>query len=342
MPNYEDPNNKMEEAYNDVRALDCHRDRLAEVTIAVLAAYATRDKDDEPRVEALSRRGRPILGKIRITTLEDRASGATDLRVILNGDRWGQLSAAMQRSVIDDCLTGVEVIIDGGRPKLDDHGRPKLRTRAYDYDLCGFHEVAERNGSSSVEVNNFRVLFNEHGQIYLPHIDPGNHPTNVLSLAPKRTRTMAKAISVGGTSSHARGKLGTKALRIHIDLIDKSETLLALAKIEHQKSPRKDVITAIKERVMSLLCLPDYIAVTKGQDTSVNLDLDAAALMTMKAPIDTDTLDRLVPGCADAVVLGWLLEDERAQATPREEVIEVIEGRVAEVIEGRVAEVIGG
>lgn len=334
MPNFEDPNNKMEDAYNDVRALDCHRDRLAEVNIVVLAAYATRDKDDEPRGEALSRRSRPLLGKIRITTLEDRAAGAADLRILLNGDRWGQLSAEMQRSVLDDCLTGVEVLIEDGKPKRDDHGRPKLRTRAYDYDLCGFHEVAKRNGSNSVGVNNFRVLFNEHGQIYLPHIDPDTQATNVLLIAPKRTRTMAKAISGCGTSSHARGKLGTKALRAHVGLIDNAETLLALAKIELQKSPRKDVIAAIKERVIALRCLPDYIAVEKGQEPSVPLDLDAAALMTMKAPVDTDTLDRLVPGCADAVVLGWLLEDERAQKTPREEVVDVIADRFEELSAG--------
>jgi len=186
MPTYEDPNEKMQRAYEKVRAFPCHNERLAEVEISVLAVYATRDKDDEPRGEALSSNKRPVLGKIRITTLEDRNDGTADVRLLLHGDRWGRLSAPMQRAVIDDCLTRIEVLQEDGKPKLDDAGRPKLRKRDWDFVLCGFHEVAERHGKSSVEVHNFRVLFtSEEGQLYMPWFDGDDPPDNVLAITPK-------------------------------------------------------------------------------------------------------------------------------------------------------------
>jgi len=334
MPNFEDPNNKMEEAYESVRTLDCHRSRLEDVNIVVLAAYAKRDKDDEPRGEALARRGRPILGKIRITTTEDRAAQHGDVRIILNGDRWGQLSAPMQRAVIDDCLTQIEVLQEDGKTKVDDLGRPKLRKRKFDFEHCGFHEVAARHGKHSVEVHNFKVLFDKHGQTYLPHFEPDDRPTDVLAVAPKRTRTRAKAVSSGSDATHQRGPLATDPLRDRIAHLDQPATILGVAKLELAKKPRKGVIAAIKERVLKLTLLPEYIRVEKGTEADeprVQLDLDAAVLVTSPAELDTDTLDRLVPGCCDTVVLGWVVDDERRRKEPRQEVIDVVEARIQDI-----------
>lgn len=328
MPTFEDPSNTMEEAFEAVRKLDCHRDRLADVRIAVFSAHASRDDDDEPRGEALSRNGVPILGKIRISSLEDRAEGMADVRVLLNGDRWGQLSEAMQRSVIDQCLTQIEVRQKDGAPLLDDEGRPKLQQRKWDFELVGFHEVAVRHGAHSVEVHNFQVLFDEHGQTYLPLLAPDERPVNYLAVAPKRTRTKAKEITKGSGSTHERGPLAAKPLVARIGYLTAPATILALAKIELAKKPREPVIKAIKERVLELAILPAYIRVEKGedqQDPPLELDLDAAVLVTSPSDLDISTLDRLVPGCRDAVVLAWILDDERAKDEPRPEVAEVVE-----------------
>jgi hypothetical protein len=336
MPNFEDPSNKMEEAFEDVRALDCHRERLHDVNIAVLSAHASRDEDDEPRGEALASRGRPILGMIRIMSTEDRAAGNADVRVILNGDRWGQISAPMQRGVIDDCLTQIMVLQDDSGIKRDDLGRPKLRRRPWDFEHCGFHEVAERHGASSVEVHNFKVLFDKHGQIYLPHFAPDERPVDYLQIAPKRTRTRAKELTVGGSSdtSYRRGPLASKALITRIERITSPATLLGVAKLELQKKPRKPVVKAIKDRVLGMTLLMDYIRVEKGEDQqapAVELDLDAAVLVTSPSDLDMDALDRLVPGCRDATVLAWILDDEQLREEPRQEVVEVVEVRLQEL-----------
>jgi hypothetical protein len=333
MPTFEDPSNKMEEAFEDVRNLDCHRERLSDVIIAVLSAHASRDEDDEPRGEALSCRGRPILGKIRISSIEDRAEGMADVRVLLNGDRWGQLSAPMQRSVIDECLTSIEVQRKDGAPKRDDLGRPKLQQRPFDFELYGFHDVAARHGAHSVEVHNFRVLFDEHGQTYLPHFAPDDRPINYLAIAPKPTRTRAKAVTKGESSDtvHQRGPLASKALIVSIERINSPATLLAIAKLELQKKPRAPVVKAIKDRVLEMTLLIDYIRVEKGEDQqspAIDLDLDAAVLVTSPAGLDIDTLDRLVGGCRDVMVLGWVLDDEQRQDDPRQEVVDVVEARL--------------
>ncbi len=329
MPTFEDPSNTMEEAFEAVRNLDCHRERLAAVKIAVFSAHASRDDDDEPRGEALARNGAPVLGKIRISSLEDRAEGMADVRVLLNGDRWGQLSAAMQRAVIDSCLTSIEVRQKDGAPLLDDEGRPKLQQRKWDFELVGFHEVAVRHGASSIEVHNFQVLFDEHGQTYLPLLAPDERPVNYLATAPKRTRTKAKEITKGGSSSTPeRGPLASAPLVNRISYLTSPATVLAVAKLELAKKPRAPVVKAVKERVLELTCLPAYIRVEKGedqQDPPLSLDLDAAVLVTSPADLDISTLDRLVPGCRDAVVLGWILDDERAREEPRPEVVEVVE-----------------
>lgn len=329
MPTYEDPNEKMQRAYEKVRAFPCHKERLAEVEISVLAVYATRDKDDEPRGEALSDGDRPVLGRVKITTLEDRNDGAADARILLHGDRWGRISAPMQRAILDNCLTRIEVMMQDGKPKLDDAGRPKLRKRKYDFVLRGFHEVAERHGKSSLEVHNFRVLLlGEHGQYYMPWLDDDAPPDNVLAVAPKKKKTVAVAAADGG---YARGTLPSTGLCTHIEHLDAAATVLGVAQLELQsKKPRETVVKAIKSRVLELTILPHYIAIEKGQPPAIELDLAAAVLVTTRAKPPIDLLDQMVPECRDVKVLGWVLEGE-GDEEPREAVLEVVNRRIREL-----------
>lgn len=331
MPTFEDPTEKMEQAFEEVRALDRHSPRLNDVTIAVLAAYATRDKDDEPRGEALSRSGKPLLGKIRIMSLEDRTAGATDVRIVLHGDRWGQLTSAMQRFVIDECLTQIEVLVEDGKPKLDDIGRPKLRQCAFDYDIRGFTAVDAQWGRSSVPVNQMRVLFDRNGQTYLPLMDPDDRPQDFMTVAPVRTGTRTKAIA-GKGSSYKRGKLKDAELRGRIDQIKAPATFLGVAKLELQHKPRKSVLSCINERVLELKLLLDYRAVENGEiPPGMELDLAAAVLVTSPKRPPIDVLEELVPECRDTQVLGWVIDDERDAIDPRTEVIDVVEARIAEL-----------
>jgi hypothetical protein len=329
MPTYQPPTNNMRTAFDDVRALDCHRERLADVTIAVKGVYASRDKDDLPRGEALSRDGDPILGKIRIMKEEDRSDGSADVRVLLHGDRWGQLSAGMQRAVIDICLTRIEVVEKDGKPALDGLYRPILRKRKWGYQHCGFVEVDERYGLSSPGVHNLRLFFNDHGQVYMPWLDE-DPPDDFLSV-PLRPPKSAKPLPEGDTI-YKRGKLAAKRLRerIEIQKIDALPTILGLVALELSERPRDDVIGALEAKIREHRALPDYVAIEKGKKPSVEPDLAAATLLTMtKKEATLDMLDRLVPECLDAQVLASVAEGEGD--SPREEVLEVINRRIREL-----------
>lgn len=331
MPTYEDPSEKMEKAFEEVRALPRHTPRLDDVNIVVFAAYATRNKDDEPRGEALSRKRKPLLGKIRISSLEDRAENAADVRLLLHGDRWGQLTSAMQRSVIDECLTLIEVLVEDGKTKRDDLGRPKLREREYDYDIRGFIDVDAQWGRSSIGVHNMRVLFDQHGQTYLPQLDPDDRPEDFMARAPVRSGTRAKAIAGKGVD-HRRGKLGVKALIGRIDQLQAPATILAVAKLELQRKPRGSILSCLNEAVLKFKLLEAYRAVETGDaPEGIELDLDAAVLVTSKKRPVMEVLEQLVATCRDTQVLGWVIDDEREADDPRSEVIDVVEARVAEL-----------
>lgn len=327
MPTYHDPTEKMLRAFEEERARDCHRERLEGVTIAVKAVHASRNKDDEPRGEALARDGDPILGKVRIMSLEDRSDGSSDVRILLNGDRWGSITWGMQCSVIDICLMRIEVQMQDGKPKLDDLGRPMLRKRKWGYQLCGFPEVDERHGKSSIGVHNMRTFFGEHGQYYMPflHEEP---PDDFLSVPARTTRT-AKPVSDGG-EVYVRGSLATKRVRERMQHLCASTILGVLQlELEHAK-PRTGVVSAAKDRLIELKKLPDFIAVEKGHDPTTKPDLAAAVLVTTRARPTLALLDRMVPDCEDPRVLADVLEDE-GDDDPREAVLEVVNMRIREL-----------
>jgi hypothetical protein len=316
----------MQAAFDAVRALDCHRERLADVDIAVKAVHATLNKDDEPRGEALASDGDPVLGKIRIMSLEDRSDGASDVRLLLHGDRWGSLSAGMQRSVIDNCLTRIEVRLEDGKPKLDDIGRPMLRKRKWGYKLCGYAEVDERHGKHAIGVHNMQVFFNEHGQIYMPWLDD-EPPVDFLA-TPVRPKETPK---LKATTGHKRGKLTIGALCTRIEHLEERATILGIYQLELQaKKPRDKVVQALKAAVLKGHYLPDFIAVEKGEKATVEPDLAAAVLVTSKARPDVDLLDTMVPDCRDKQVLAWILDDE-GDEDPRENVLDVVNSRIREL-----------
>ncbi len=333
MPTFEDPTDKMTQAFEEVRALEPHRDRLATVDIRVFAVYAAKDEDDEPRGEAMQKDGDPLMAKIRIMGLEDRADGSGDVRLLLHGDRWGSISAGMQRSIIDTHLTRITVRMEDGKPSLDELGRPKLKKNKWDFQHCGFHAVAERHGRSSVEVHNLRVMFDKHGQIYMPHINPEDAPEDLLAPRPKKKKKKKSGKKKKkGDPTKERGDLGAKALRERIQYLERTETILGVAKLELEGGPRDDVIVGLKDRVREKRILVDYIALTKGNETSVAPDVAAAVLVTSRVNPSTDLLDQVVPECGDELVLGWVLDDERNRDEEmRPEVIEVVERRIAEI-----------
>lgn len=325
MPTYEEPTDQMKSAFEAERARDCHRERLADVNIVVKAAYASRNKDNEPRGEALSQDGDPVLGVIKITSLLDRSDDSSDVRIVLHGDRWGGISWGMQCSVIDTCLTRIEVQMSDGYPKRDDLGRPLLRKKKWGYKLCGFPEVDERHGKSSIGVHSMQIFFSEHGQYYMPFLH--EEPPEDFMAVPVRP----KQPKLEASSEHKRGKLSVGALETRIEHLTERATLLGVYKLElREKAPRSRIIDAVRAKVLSGKFLPDFIAVEKNETPSVEPDLAAAVLVTSKARPGLDLLGRMVPDCRDTQVLGWILDDEDEEE-PRDAVLDVVNGRILEL-----------
>jgi hypothetical protein len=123
------------------------------LTFSVLMAEAKRDAEGNLTGPAIKHHGYPALAKVRIVSERDRAHGMADVALLLDGDRWPLLSQGERIALLDHELTHIELVIDDeGKPKADDLGRPKLRIRLHDFEAGWFHEVAERHGKQSQEV----------------------------------------------------------------------------------------------------------------------------------------------------------------------------------------------
>lgn len=160
MATYEKAKQPLHVLLEAVRAAH-HAERLEGVTFAVLMVHAEVDSTGAPKGFALKHHGMPAAAKVRIVSLRDRAHGLADVEIQIDGDRWPKWSKATQRAILDHELT--HLLRGKGE---DDLGRPKLKIRDHDFQVGWFHEVAERHGKASVEVNQARVLATEYGKVY--------------------------------------------------------------------------------------------------------------------------------------------------------------------------------
>jgi hypothetical protein len=171
------------------RALSKYHPRLvtAGVKVDMSVAFAKVDEGTgELSGPALKVRGFPALAKIKIMSLEDRVQGHGDARITIDGDRWADISPAERLALLDHELTHLLVVEEMVRssppkpgsgpqpvapvefvPRLDDHGRPKLRMRPHDHEFGWFDEVALRHQAVSQEAQQAKRFVDEFGQFYL-------------------------------------------------------------------------------------------------------------------------------------------------------------------------------
>ncbi len=125
----------------------------AGVVIDLLLAHAARDKNDDPKGAAVKHGGYPAAAVIRIVSLKDRVAGLGDAQMIVDGDRWDEWTDAELDALLDDRLTGIEIVIDkDGAVVRDDAGRPKLKIRLYDAQVGVFHSVAQKHKGNAFAV----------------------------------------------------------------------------------------------------------------------------------------------------------------------------------------------
>lgn len=164
----------------------------ADASIALLFAYGDEGKP------ALKHRGQVVLGSCKINSLQDRIEGKSDATIVLDGDRYPQMSTRRQLALLHHELSHI------ARWDVDEHGtddldRPALKSQYADFEFDGFHEVIRLYGDDSIEVANLRSVAEEHRQLGLPF--------SVVAAegdSPLIRDTFTALLSVGHTESQAR------------------------------------------------------------------------------------------------------------------------------------------
>ena len=122
------------------------------VTVDVLLCRKV-DADGEIVDPAISVNGYPALAKIKINSLEDRVQGKADATITIDGNHWDEWPTPRLDAILDHELTHLELRVDkDGALIRDDCGRPVLRMRRHDFQIGGFHSVAERHKQDAAEV----------------------------------------------------------------------------------------------------------------------------------------------------------------------------------------------
>lgn len=162
MSTYKKPDADMVRLVRQV--MEKHHEHLCEVGVRVylLVAHAPT-KNGTRKGAAIKHHGHAALAKVWIVPDKLRVAGLGDAEILIDGDRWPDMSLARRIAVLDHELTHLELAGE----QEDPAARPKLRIRHHDRQFGWFDEVAERHGVESIEVEQAKRLMNEAGQLYL-------------------------------------------------------------------------------------------------------------------------------------------------------------------------------
>jgi hypothetical protein len=142
------------------------------VRIDFIFANSTLNDDGVPVGPALKHNGYAALGLTRILGPKERLMERGDCEIVIDGDRWPNLSTEKQDALIDHELEHLQPkFTKTGDVVTDDLNRPKLKLRKHDHQFGWFDNVARRHGKESIEVNQFKALCeSEQGQLYFPFV----------------------------------------------------------------------------------------------------------------------------------------------------------------------------
>lgn len=143
---------------------------LKRVRIDFLFAYGERDDDGNLVGDALTHRGLKALGICSKVSLKDRAKGLGEAEIRIDGDWWEQAEEDQKRALLDHEMTHIQVLLDGGIPKLDRDGRPKIKMRKHDVEVGWFASVAKRHSVASQERIQAKAIADQYGQLLWPDL----------------------------------------------------------------------------------------------------------------------------------------------------------------------------
>lgn len=146
-----------------------------EVKVGVMFAHPGAKTPEKP---ALTENGHPVRAKVTVTNLKDRVSGMPDVRIEVDGPFWADADTTeeIKLELLDSQLQRLEVKRDKeSHIVTDDHGRPVLRRKKYDYVVAGFDSIIRRHGRDSLAVRAINDL-SLHSSTLIP---PGGGPDMV-------------------------------------------------------------------------------------------------------------------------------------------------------------------
>jgi hypothetical protein len=111
----------------------------AEVTFDLV--FAAKEDKEGNSLPAVKLHGVAASAKVKITSLEDRARGVADVKIVIDRYQWEVAKPETRAAILDHELTHV-MLKDEGEP--DDLGRPKLKLKEHDWMVWGFDSIVER------------------------------------------------------------------------------------------------------------------------------------------------------------------------------------------------------
>jgi hypothetical protein len=166
------------------RMMDRYHPQLrdAKVTLAMLMAFPTKDKNGDTTGPALTHNGYPAAAVVKIIGLKERTDGRADAELVIDGDNWPLLSEAQRDALVDHELEHLELKTDkDGLLVRDDLERPKLVIRKHDHQFGWFDAIVRRHGRDSLEFKQFEEFQTaKYTQNWLPYLDDPDK-TPVLS-----------------------------------------------------------------------------------------------------------------------------------------------------------------
>lgn len=137
-----------------------HKDLVdQDVSVGALFAHAKVNKKGLKVGPALRFHGYVAFATIRVTSLKERVQGLPDAEMLIDGDRWPDLSKEQHAALIDHELEHLELKRDKvGDVKLDDLARPLLGCRLHDFQLGGFESIIRRHQDDALELSYVKLM----------------------------------------------------------------------------------------------------------------------------------------------------------------------------------------
>lgn len=112
--------------------------------------------------------GHRALYKLKVTSLEERVAGASDLRLTIDGLWWTHKTDDQRRALLHQVVSRIEFMeqtrddqahIEGLR--LDDAGRPRIKIKPLDFVVQGMWETVKTHSDEASEVRALQQVCGE-------------------------------------------------------------------------------------------------------------------------------------------------------------------------------------